>query len=438
MNFLNRHRERIRHQLAGLRTRYVQAQTRTIHHLKTTDWQAWGRSLPGRIRAQTSAFKARPRREQIRILGVAALVLLALFGLRWLINSDSSPLAKGRPPVPVAVASVTEGDFPVVVDGLGTVTSRRVVTIRTQVDGRLDQVLFQEGQIVKEGDVLAIVDPRTYEANVMQAKGKLEQDKAQLRDARLILKRYEVLYKQDSIARQDLDTQAAKVVQFEGLIEADQGALDNAKIQLSYTKIVAPFDGRLGLRQVDPGNIVKAGETGGIVTITQIRPIDVLFTVPSDKLPQVLARFNAGNEMLVKAFDRNFKTVLATGVLKSVDNQIDVNTGMIKLKAEFSNDDNSLFPNQFVNAQLLIEDRADSILVPANAILRGAQGTYVYTVDAENLVAARPVKLGGINSQVAEVQEGLTVGESVVTDGFDKLRPGTKVSIPKAAGPVGR
>ena len=416
----------------------MQAQARALLHLKTTDWRAVGRSLPGQIRAQTSAFKARPRREQIRILGVIALVLLALFGLRWLINADNSPLAKGRPPVPVAVASVTEGDFPVVVDGLGTVTSRRVVTIRTQVDGRLDQVLFQEGQIVKEGDVLAIVDPRTYEANVMQAKGKLEQDKAQLRDARLILKRYELLYKQDSIARQDLDTQAAKVVQFEGLIETDQGALDNAKIQLSYTKIVAPFDGRLGLRQVDAGNIVKAGETGGIVTITQIRPIDVLFTVPSDKLPPILARFNAGNEMPVKAFDRNFKTVLATGVLKSVDNQIDANTGMIKLKAEFSNEDNSLFPNQFVNAQLLIEDRVNSILVPANAILRGAQGTYVYTVDAENQVAARPIKLSGINSQEAEVQEGLAVGESVVTDGFDKLRPGTKVSIPQAAGPAGR
>ena len=434
MNFLNRHRDRIRHQLAGWRTRYVQAQTRAIHHLKTTDWRAVGRNLPGQVKAQVTQFKTRPRQEQIRILGVAALILFALFGLRWLMNSDSSPLAKGKPPVPVAVAAVTEGNFPVVVDGLGTVTSRRVVTIRTQVDGRLDQVLFQEGQIVKEGDVLAIVDPRPYQAKVMEAQGKLEQDKALLRDARLILKRYQLLFKQDSIARQDLDTQAAKVTQYEGLIEADQGTLDNAKVQLSFTKIVAPFDGRLGLRQVDAGNIVKAGETGGIVSITQIQPIDVLFTVPSDKLPPILARFNAGDVMPVKAFDRNFKTVLATGVLKSVDNQIDANTGMIKLKAEFSNEDNSLFPNQFVNARLLIEDRESSILVPANAILRGAQGTYVYTVDAENQVAARPIKLGGINGQVAEVQEGLTVGESVVIDGFDKLRPGAKVSIPKAAG----
>jgi multidrug efflux system membrane fusion protein len=268
----------------------------------------------------------------------------------------------------------------------------------------------------------------------MEAQGKLEQDKALLRDARLILKRYQQLFKQDSIARQDLDTQAARVVQYEGLIDTDQGVLDNAKVQLSFTRIVAPFDGRLGLRLVDAGNVVKAGEATGIVTITQIRPIDVLFTIPADKLPPILARFNEGKEMTVRAFDRNFKTVLATGMLKSIDNQIDPSTGMIKLKAEFANEDNSLYPNQFVNAQLLIEDRENSILVPANAILRGAQGTYVYTVDAENVVAARPVKLGGINGQVAEVLEGVAVGESVVTDGFDKLRPGAKVLVPKAAG----
>lgn len=434
MNFLNRHRAQIRSRLAAWRTRYAQLQAHWIHRFKTTDWRHVARTSPDRLRNEWATFKTRRRGEQIRIVAIVVVVLLGLFGVRWLLESDNSPLGKGRPPVPVAVMPVTEGDFPVVVDGLGTVTSRRVVTIRTQVDGRLDQVLFQEGQIVKEGDVLAIVDPRPYEASVMQAKGKLEQDKAQLRDARLILKRYEVLYKQDSIARQDLDTQAARVTQFEGLIEADQGALDNAKVQLSFTKIVAPFDGRLGLRQVDAGNIVKAGETGGIAIITQIRPIDVLFTVPADKLPPILTRFNAGEAMSVKAFDRNFKTVLATGVLKSIDNQIDPNTGMIKLKAEFSNEDNSLFPNQFVNAQLLIEDRENCTLVPANAILRGAQGTYVYTVDAQNVVASRPVKLGGMNSEVAQVLDGLTVGESVVTDGFDKLRPGAKVVIPKAAG----
>ncbi len=434
MRFIKKHGSRLRSRLTGWQQAYTRTQADWIQRFKTTDWRQVAQELPGQTRARWTMFRAKQRREQVRLVSIAAAVLLALYGVLWLLDSDNSPFQKGRPPTPVAVMAISEGVFPVVVDGLGTVTSRRTVTIRTQVDGRLDQVLFQEGQLVKEGDVLAIVDPRPYEAKVMEAQGKLEQDKALLRDARLILKRYEILFKQDSIARQDLDTQTAKVTQYEGLISTDQGILDAAKVQLSFTKIVAPFDGRLGLRLVDAGNVVKAGESSGIVTITQIRPIDVLFTIPAEKLPPILTRFNEGKEMLVSAYDRNFKTVLATGVLKSIDNQIDPNTGMIKLKAEFVNDDNSLYPNQFVNAQLLIENRENAVLAPANAILRGAQGTYVYTVDAENTVAARTIKLGGVNGQVAEVLEGLTVGETVVTDGFDKLRPGAKVVIPKAAG----
>ena len=434
MSFLKNHRTRLRQRLNDLRQHVTLAQRRLIDQLKATDWRQAARNLPRQIRSGVTAFKARQRHDQARIVGIGIAIILAIYGMLWLFDSDKSPLQKGRPPIPVAVMPVTEGVFPVVVDGLGTAISRGTVTIRSSVDGRLEQVLFQEGQMVKKDDVLAIVDPRTYEAKVMEAQGKLEQDKALLRDARLILKRYQQLFKQDSIARQDLDTQAAKVTQYEGLLEADQGLLDNAKVLLSFTKIVAPFDGRLGLRLVDAGNLVKASEATSIVTITQIRPIDVLFTIPADKLPPILERFNAGNEMSVKAFDRDFKTVLATGVLKSIDNQIDASTGMIKLKAEFANDDNSLYPNQFVNAQLLIENRENSILAPANAILRGAQGTYVYTVDDKSTVAARPVKLRGINGQWAEVVDGLTVGESVVTDGFDKLRPGAKVLIPKAAG----
>ena len=434
MRFIKKHGSRLRSRLTGWQQAYTRTQADWIQRFKTTDWRQVAQELPGQTRAGWRMLRAKQRREQVRLVSIAAAVLLALYGVLWLLDSDNSPFQKGRPPTPVAVMAISEGVFPVVVDGLGTVTSRRTVTIRTQVDGRLDQVLFQEGQLVKEGDVLAIVDPRPYEAKVMEAQGKLEQDKALLRDARLILKRYEILFKQDSIARQDLDTQTAKVTQYEGLISTDQGILDAAKVQLSFTKIVAPFDGRLGLRLVDAGNVVKAGESSGIVTITQIRPIDVLFTIPAEKLPPILTRFNEGKEMVVSAYDRNFKTVLATGVLKSIDNQIDPNTGMIKLKAEFVNDDNSLYPNQFVNAQLLIENRENAVLAPANAILRGAQGTYVYTVDAENTVAARTIKLGGVNGQVAEVLEGLTVGETVVTDGFDKLRPGAKVVIPKAAG----
>lgn len=439
MRSLNSYCTQIRGRLASWNKTCREQFARWVLYAKTADWPVVIRTAPRHLlevsKSQWHLFKTKPRRDQIRIVGIAALVILTLSVARWYLNGDSSPFGRNRPAIPVVVMPVTEGDFPVIVDGLGTVTSRRTVTIRTQVNGQLTQVLFQEGQIVKEGDVLAIVDPRTYEAQVKQAQGKLDQDKAQLQNARVLLKRYQVLFKQDSVARQDLDSQAAAVSQYEGMVETDQGALDTAKVQLSFTKIVAPFDGRLGLRQVDPGNIVSTTDTNGIVTITQIRPIDVLFTVPSEKLPSILARFNTGDEMPVTAFNRDFKTVIATGTLKSIDNQIDATTGMVKLKAEFSNEDNTLFPNQFVNAQLLIENREHSILVPANAVLRGAQGTYVYVVDAENTVSARPIKLGGANDKVAEVLSGLTAGEQVVTDGFDKLRPGTKVSIPKAAAP---
>ena len=331
--------------------------------------------------------------------------------------------------MPVAVQAVVEGAFPVLVDGLGTVTARREVVIRTRIDGQLDKVLFQEGQMVKAGDLIAVVDPRIYEAKVMQARGKLEQDQALLRDHKIKLKRYQTLFKQDSIARQDLDSQAALVQQYEGATDADQGALDDALTQLSYTQIKAPFDGRLGLRKVDAGNIVKTSDATGIATLTQIQPIDVLFTIPSEQLPRILARFNAGDPMPVEAYDRNFKTVLATGVLKSIDNVIDPTTGMIKLKAEYSNDNNVLFPNQFVNARLEVESRTNAIIAPSNAILRGSQGTYVYVVGEEGTVTATPIKLGGVQGAQAEILEGLTPGASVVIDGFDKLKPGAKVNV---------
>lgn len=433
MKFLHRHHPRI----LAFKQSLSQAKARWMHKIKTTDWVAVAKTSPGRLRtlslAQIRNFKERKRRDQIRIVSLGIAVIALLISLVWYFGGSGFS-NKGRPAIPVVAAPVTQGVFPVVVDGLGTVTSRKVATIRSQVDGQLEKVLFQEGQIVKAGDLLAVIDPRPYAAQVMQAEGKLNQDKAQLQNAKVILKRYQVLYKQDSIARQDLDSQAALVVQYEGLIETDQGALDNAKVQLSYTQIVAPFDGRLGLRLVDAGNIVHANDANGIVTITQIKPIDVLFAVPSDRLPPILDRFNAGDEMPVKAYDRDYKTVLATGILKSIDNQIDPTTGMIKLKAEFSNDDNNLFANQFVNAQLLIQNRDNSILMPANAILRGPQGSYVYVVDTENTVSVRPVKLGGVNADIAEVLEGLSVGELVVTDGFDKLRPGAKVNLAKPTG----
>lgn len=422
-----------RNRLTAWRQSLGQTTARWKQRLQQTDWSHLTRTAPGRMRAtarhHVTAFKARSRRDQWLIGSGAFILVLAGFALIGYLNGDGSPLQRGRPPVPVAVQPVTEGAFPILVDGLGTVTARREVVIRTRLDGQLDKVLFHEGQMVKAGELIAVVDPRVYEAKVMQAKGKLAQDEALLRDHRIKLKRYQTLYKQDSIARQDLDSQSALVQQFEGAVEADKGALEDARTQLSYTQITAPFDGRLGLRKVDAGNIVKTSDVNGIVTLTQIQPIDVLFTIPSDQLPRILASFNAGDAMPVSAYDRNFRNVIATGALKSIDNVIDATTGMVKLKAEFTNEDNVLFPNQFVNARLLVEERGQAIIAPSNAILRGSQGTYVYVVATDQTVAARPVKLGGIQGAQTEILEGLTPGESVVVDGFDKLKPGAKVNV---------
>lgn len=422
-----------RDRIAALRRSLSQLPAKWTHHLKHTDWRNLAQTAPGRLKAagqaQLAAFKARRKREQWLIGSGALALLVTAIALISYLNGDGSPLKRGKPPVPVAVQAVVEGAFPVLVDGLGTVTARREVVIRTRIDGQLDKVLFQEGQMVKAGDLIAVVDPRIYEAKVMQARGKLEQDQALLRDHKIKLKRYQTLFKQDSIARQDLDSQAALVQQYEGATDADQGALDDALTQLSYTQIKAPFDGRLGLRKVDAGNIVKTSDATGIATLTQIQPIDVLFTIPSEQLPRILARFNAGDPMPVEAYDRNFKTVLATGILKSIDNVIDPTTGMIKLKAEYSNDNNVLFPNQFVNARLEVESRTNAIIAPSNAILRGSQGTYVYVVGEEGTVTATPIKLGGVQGAQAEILEGLTPGASVVIDGFDKLKPGAKVNV---------
>lgn len=418
-----------RNRLNALRQSLGQTCTRWQQQLRGTNWS----QVPGRLRNVSrqhyQTFRARRLRDQW-LFGIGALVLLvALLSLMGYLSGDGSPLKRGRPPIPVAVQPVTEGAFPIMVDGLGTVTARRDVVIRTRIDGQLDKVLFQEGQIVSSGELIAVVDPRIYEAKVMQAKGKLEQDEAILRDHRIKLKRYQTLFKQDSIARQDLDSQAALVQQFEGAVESDKGALEDAKTQLSYTQITAPFDGRLGLRKVDAGNIVKTSDPNGIVTITQIQPIDVVFTIPSDQLSLILNRFNAGDAMPVSAFDRNFKNIIATGTLKSIDNVIDPTTGMVKLKAEFANQDNALFPNQFVNARLLVEERHQAIIAPSNAILRGSQGTYVYVVSSDQTVSARTVTLGGTQGPQTEIMAGLAPGDSVVIDGFDKLKPGAKVNV---------
>jgi multidrug efflux system membrane fusion protein len=333
---------------------------------------------------------------------------------------------------PVIGASAQQGDIDVIVNGLGTVTPVRTVTVRTRVDGELVRVNFQEGQLVKEGDLLAEIDPRAFQVQLQQAQGQLARDRALLENARLDLDRYKTLFQQDSIAKQQVDTQASLVRQYEAAVVMDQSQIANAKLQLDYSKINAPISGRIGLRLVDPGNIVRSGDQNGIVVITQLQPVAVLFTVPQDLLPQVMRRIQSGEEISVEAWDREQKTKLAEGRLASADNLVDPQTGTVKLKAQFANDDGGLFPNQFVNARMKLDTLRDVVIVPSAAVQRGAQGMFVYVVKADNTVELRTVTLGPLDGQRQAIANGLRSGETVVTDGVDRLRPGALVEVASA------
>src|SRR5208283_5277756 len=286
-----------------------------------------------------------------------------------------------------------------------------------------------EGQLVKAGELLAQIDPRPYEVMLTQADGTMAHDQALLKNAQIDLERYRTLLKEDSIASQQVDTQEALVRQYQGQVETDQGAIDNAKLQLVYSRVTAPITGRVGLRQVDPGNIVHAADTNGLVTITQEQPITVNYPVAEDDVPRVVKRMQTGQQVVVEAFDRSGTNKLATGHLLTIDNQIDTTTGTVKLKAEFPNQDGALFPNQFVNVRMLVETRQDAILVPSAAIQRGAPGTFVFLVKPDQSVAVAPVKLGAVEGETTQVQSGLEAGNMVVVDGADKLREGAKVEL---------
>jgi multidrug efflux system membrane fusion protein len=332
-----------------------------------------------------------------------------------------------RGPLPVAIAPARAQGFSLYLNALGNVTARNTVTVRPRVEGQLARVLFKEGQLVKANDLLAEIDPRPFEVQVTQANGQLARDQAQLTNARLDLERYQTLLKQDSIAKQQVDTQEALVRQYQGTVEADRGAVENAKLQLSYTKITAPVTGRLGLRQVDVGNIVRASDTNGIVVITQVQPISVVFSIPEDRLGAVRRRLQADATLPVDAYDRDGKVKLASGKLLTLDNQIDPATGTIKLKAEFANDDGALFPNQFVNVRMHVDTLANAIVVPTPAVQRGSPGTFVYRVNGDNTVSVQPVKLGPVDGEATVVNEGLKDGDRVVVDGTDKLRDGAAI-----------
>ncbi len=339
-------------------------------------------------------------------------------------------------PVAVAVAAAESGDMPLTLNALGTVTPLATVTVRSRIAGQLTQIAFEEGQTVQPGDLLAQIDPRPYQLALDQARAQLVRDQAQLANAQLDLARYQRLMAQDSIARQQLDTQRALVLQYQGAIAMDQAQVETAELNLEYCRITAPIGGRVGLRQTDLGNYVQVGDSSGIVVITQMQPITVTFTVAQDSLPSIMARLNAGATLAVTAYDRGRTAELATGTLSAVDNQIDTTTGTVRMRAQFENHDQALFPNQFVNVQLLVDTLRDATLVPVSAIQRGAPGTFVYLVGPDGTVAVRPVTIGPSSGQRTVVLSGLTPGDTVVTDGADRLREGARVTVPGASPPA--
>jgi multidrug efflux system membrane fusion protein len=381
----------------------------------------------------------------LAIVGLAAVAGLYYFFTR---PATTSPEAQQRfaprkggfdagRPIPVVAVPARSADVGVYITALGTVTPLASVTVRSRVDGELMKVLFREGQMVRAGELLAEIDPRLFQVQLAQAEGQMLRDQALLQNARLDLERYRTLFKQDSIARQQLDTQEALVRQYEGTVKLDQAAIDNARLQMTYCRITAPISGRLGLRQVDPGNIVRAADANGLVVIAQLQPIGVVFAVPEDNLPVLMKKLRAGEKLQVDAYDRADKVKLASGTLLTADNQVDPATGTVKLKAQFANSDLGLFPNQFANVRLLIDVRKAATVIPSAAVQRGTPGSFVYVVKQDASVALRPVKLGPTEGELVSIEAGLAPGEQVVVDGMDKLREGAKVNLAGREPPAG-
>lgn len=377
------------------------------------------------------------RRRSWTWLWALILIALAYGGYRYYQTAQQKKAAAaaaqaarmGPRAVPIVAAPARSVDMPIYLRGLGSAAPFNNVTVKSRVDGQLIAIHFTEGQLVQKGQLLAEIDPRPFQVQLEQAEGQRARDIAQLNDAQANLSRYEALWKEQVIARQQLDTQRAAVGQFEGSIQADQAAIDNAKLNLTYSKISAPITGRIGLRLVDAGNIIHAADPNGLANIAQLQPIAVLFTVPADDLPAILGKLRAGVHLRVDAYDREEKNKIASGSLLTVDNQIDPTTGTSRLKAVFDNAASTLFPNQFVNCRLLLETRHNAVAVPAPAIQRGPQGTYVYLVTPRNTATVRPVTAGITEGNEVAIDRGLQPGDMVVIDGQDKLQEGTKVDV---------
>jgi membrane fusion protein, multidrug efflux system len=369
-----------------------------------------------------------------RAAWIGLALLLALGAAWWLYQrAGSGATARGAavPPLPVVAAPAATGNIDIIFNALGTVTPEATVTVVSQISGQLMQIAFQEGQTVQKGDLLAVIDPRPYEFALEQAQGQLLKDQALLKQAQDDLVRYQTLVKQDSIAQQTVDDQAQLVKQYQGTVKADQGTVDNAQLNIAYCHIVSPVTGRAGLRQVDLGNYVTANSTTGLVVVTEMQPITVIFSLPEDDLPAIMKQLNAGAALTVTAYDRSNTTKLAAGKLIAVDSQIDTTTGTVKLRAQFDNQDGMLFPNQFVNMQLLVDVLQNATVIPVAAVQRGAPGTFVYKVKPDNTVAMQVIKLGPAQGEKVAVESGLAVGDRVVVDGADKLRDNAKIALRK-------
>lgn len=364
------------------------------------------------------------------LLILLILISAALFpACRGKAQPTETEQKKEKPPATVIALPAKKANISIYLTGLGSVTPLNTVTVRSRVDGQLMELLFKEGQTVTKGALLATIDPRPFQVQLSLAQGQMSRDQELLKNSRLDLERYKTLWAQSTISKQQLDTQEALVHQYDAAIKIDQGQIDSAKLNLTYSRVTAPISGRVGLRQVDPGNMVRASDPNGLIVINQLQPVSAVFTLPEDNLPQVLKKLNAGEGLLVEAYDRELKQKLATGTLLALDNQIDPATGTVKLKAIFPNEGNELFPNQFINIKLFSDVMIDAIIVPAAAIQRGPQGTYVYVVKADNTVEMRPVKLGATQGGDCSISEGLANGERVVVEGTDRLREGSKVNV---------
>jgi multidrug efflux system membrane fusion protein len=387
----------------------------------------------------TTTTPSQPRSRRSRLIGgiIAVLVMAALGALTWYLlhpSEDAAPGAGGRrgtPATTVGVATAKKTDIPIMLDALGTVTAAATATVRPQVSGILTKINFSEGQLVKAGQVLAVVDPRPFEMALLQASGQRQRDEAQLDSARVTLARYRTLLEQDSIARQEVDTQTALVKQLEGTIMTDRAAEGMAKLNLSFTQVTAPITGRVGLRVIDIGNLVGSGDTNGIAVITQLSPIDVEFAVPQDRVPELQASILQKASLTAVALDRTRSKTLETGKFAALDNQVDVQTGTVRAKARFANAGQALFPSQFVNLRLELNVINDAIMVPVTALRHGSAGDFVYVLNAkERTVALRPVVRGQATIENVEVKSGLKEGEQVITEGADRLKDGSTVTLP--------